>query len=55
MGTLAEADAAGFEEHLVVCARCLAVVEATDVFVRAIRSAARELRWRPGEISAHHL
>ena len=44
MGTLADDDAAAFEEHLLVCGGCMAVVEATVNYVRAMRSAARELR-----------
>jgi hypothetical protein len=44
METLDAADAAVFDEHLLVCARCLAIVEATDEYVRAMRAAAERLR-----------
>lgn len=44
MGSLPEAEAAVFEEHLLVCGRCLAMAEATEEYVCAMRSAARELR-----------
>lgn len=47
MRTLADADAAAFEEHLLVCGRCMAAVDATDGYVRAMRDAARELRATP--------
>ena len=46
MGTLADDDAAAFEEHLLVCGRCMASVEAAEEYVRAMRGAARELRAR---------
>ena len=44
IGNLPDAAAAAFEEHYIACNRCLGVVEATEDFVRAMRSAARELR-----------
>jgi len=45
MGTLSDkADATAFEEHCFVCPRCLAVVEATERYVRNMRIAARRLR-----------
>jgi hypothetical protein len=43
METLDTADAASFEEHCLACARCLAIVEATDEYVRAMREAAERL------------
>ena len=44
MDTLNAADAAAFDEHLLVCDACLAIVEATDEYVRAMREAAERLR-----------
>ena len=44
MGTLPDDDAAAFEEHLLVCGRCMAAVEAAEEYVRAMSGAARELR-----------
>jgi anti-sigma factor RsiW len=44
MGTLPDADTVAFEEHLLICAACRAAVEAADVYVRAMREAASELR-----------
>jgi hypothetical protein len=44
METLDAADAAAFEEHCLVCAECLAIVEAADEYVRAMREAADQLR-----------
>jgi hypothetical protein len=43
MDTLDEADAATFDEHLLVCDECWGIVEATEAYVRAIREAARRL------------
>ena len=43
METLDAADAAVFDEHLLVCEACLAIVEATDEYVRAMREAAEQL------------
>jgi hypothetical protein len=42
--TLDAADAAAFEEHCLTCARRLAIVEATDEYVRAMRESAGRLR-----------
>jgi hypothetical protein len=42
--TLDAADAAAFDEHLLVCDQCLAIVEATYDYVRAMREAAEQLR-----------
>lgn len=47
MGTLADADAVAFDEHLLVCGPCIAAVEAADV--RAMRDAARELHATPSK------
>ena len=44
METLDTADAAAFDEHLLVCDKCLAIVEVTDEYVRAMRAAAEQ--WR---------
>jgi len=44
MGTLNGAKAAAFEEHYSMCSRCLAVVETTERYVRAMQVAARRLR-----------
>jgi hypothetical protein len=46
MGTLNAADAMRFEDHYITCSRCAAIVEDADGFVRAMESAARELRNR---------
>jgi hypothetical protein len=42
--TLDAADAAAFDEHLLVCDECLVIVEATYDYVRAMRSAGEQLR-----------
>ncbi len=44
MDTLPEADAEAFNEHLLICAKCRAAVEAADVYVRAMRDAGAKLR-----------
>jgi hypothetical protein len=44
METLDAADVAAFEEHCLMCAGCLAIVEVTDRYVRAMREAAEQLR-----------
>jgi hypothetical protein len=44
METLDAANAAAYDEHLLVCDQCLAIVEATDEYVRAMREAAERLR-----------
>jgi hypothetical protein len=44
MGTLPLADTAAFGQHYIACSRCAAVVEATDQYVRAMRTAATRLR-----------
>jgi hypothetical protein len=44
MSTLARADAAVFEEHLLVCSRCRAAVEDTEHYVRVMKIAAQRLR-----------
>ena len=44
MNTLARADAAVFEEHLLVCGRCRAAVEDAEHYVRAMKIAAQRLR-----------
>ena len=44
MDELPKADAAAFEEHLLVCAGCRTAVEDADKYVRAMREAARRLR-----------
>jgi hypothetical protein len=44
METLDAADAAAFDEHLLVCDECLVIVEATYDYVRAMREAAEQLR-----------
>ncbi len=50
MGTLPEANAAVFEEHLLLCDACRAAVEQADVYVRAMRGTGREI----SESSASH-
>ena len=44
MDTLDAADAAAFDEHLLVCDECWMAVEVTDRYVRAMREAAERLR-----------
>ena len=44
METLDSADAAAFDQHLLVCVGCLAIVVATDEYLRAMREAAARLR-----------
>jgi hypothetical protein len=44
MNTLARADAAVFEEHLLVCSGCRAAVEDAEHYVRAMKIAAQRLR-----------
>ena len=42
MDTLDAADAAAFDEHLLVCDECWLAVEVTDRYVRAMREAAEQ-------------
>jgi len=44
MDTLDAADAAAFDEHLLVCDKCWGIVEAADECVRATRKAAKRLK-----------
>jgi Putative zinc-finger len=44
MNTLARADAAMFEEHLLVCSRCRVTVEDAEHYVRSMKIAAQRLR-----------
>lgn len=44
MNRLDPADGAIFEEHLLVCGRCIAAVEDADKYVRAVKVAAQRLR-----------
>jgi hypothetical protein len=44
MDTLDAADAAAFDQHLLVCDECWGIVEATEAYVRAMREAAERLR-----------
>jgi len=44
MDALDAADAAAFDEHLLVCDECWGIVEATETYVRAMREAAQHLR-----------
>ena len=44
MNTLARADAAVFEEHLLVCSRCRVAVEDAEHYIRAMKIAAQRLR-----------
>ena len=44
MNTLGRADAAVFEEHLLVCSRCRAAIEDAEHYVRAMKIAAQRLR-----------
>jgi hypothetical protein len=48
MYTLDAADAAAFEEHLLVCSECRETVEATQAYVRAMRGRQNGRR-RPAE------
>ena len=42
--TTPESDVARFEEHLLVCTDCQKRVESSDVFIRAMQDASRDLR-----------
>ncbi|MBS1856127.1 MAG: zf-HC2 domain-containing protein [Acidobacteria bacterium] len=44
MGTLARAEAAVFEEHLLVCNRCTAAAAEAFNYVRTLKIATRRLR-----------
>ena len=44
MNTLARADAAVFEDHLITCRRCAAVAEDAEHYFRAMKIAAQRLR-----------
>jgi hypothetical protein len=44
MDTLDDAEAEAFEEHCLVCRGCLAVLEETERYVRAMRIATRRRR-----------
>jgi len=48
LGGLSAEESAPFDEHLLICERCRAEVEASDAFVAAMRGAARRLRQDPG-------
>ena len=52
MNTLGRASAVAFEEHLLMCSRCVAAVEDADRYVRAVRVAAERLRTIAGR-TAH--
>jgi hypothetical protein len=43
MDTLDAADAAVFDQHLLVCDECWGIVEATDEYVRAMRAVVERL------------
>jgi hypothetical protein len=47
METLEAADAAAFDEHLLVCDECWRIVEATEEYVRPMRIAVARLRKEP--------
>lgn len=51
MGTLPPPEATAFEDHYLTCRRCAAIVEATDLYVRAMKQAARALRGTAGKAS----
>ena len=44
MESLPDADAAAFEERLLICAACRSAVEEADAYVRAMRAAAAHFR-----------
>ena len=44
MNGLAPSDKARFEEHLLICERCIAAVEDADRYVRSVKVAAQRLR-----------
>jgi hypothetical protein len=46
MADLREEEAAGFEEHLLICQHCQQRLAETDVYVAAMRRAAWQLRNR---------
>lgn len=44
LGGFSEREAAPFDEHLLICGRCRAKVEASDAYVAAMCGAARLIR-----------
>ena len=44
MYTLSVQDAAAFEQHQLMCRRCMAVVQDTERYLRVMRTALRRLR-----------
>jgi hypothetical protein len=47
MDALDAADAAAFEEHLMVCDECLHIVEATEKYVRSLRESLERIQTEP--------
>jgi hypothetical protein len=45
LGIMTLPEAAAFEDHYMACAQCAAIVECEDLYVGAMREAARRLRW----------
>ena len=52
MNRLDPADAAIFEEHLLICGRCIAAVEEANQYGRAMKVAAQRLRPRVARATA---
>ena len=50
LGDFSAAEAAPFDEHLLICDQCRAKVEANDVFVGAMRLAAGRIRGKPSRV-----
>jgi len=48
MGSLSATDSGAFNEHLLVCRKCQAAVENAEEYVRAMRTAAAQIRKREG-------
>jgi anti-sigma factor RsiW len=44
LGLLREPEAAGFEQHLLICHACQDRLAETDIFVRSMQAAARQIR-----------
>jgi len=61
LGSLSDEEAAGFDEHLLICELCRSSVEASDEYVASMRAAARKIRGKgepalakaPGKATRH--
>ncbi len=52
MGALPPSQRAAFEDHYITCSRCAGILESTDLYVRAMQDAAREIRGTAGQLGA---